>query len=350
MAALSEVLTLLTFLSTAYSQMPPEAQVPKDYIVDVKQECGKEGTQSKVCVMTDLTVFIQLECKGGNLYNFTSVNSVNHCADVYFTGDENKRCVYPKRHDLRLYCVKVLVNVVNKEGSSVGINRLLRYTMTCTYDENGEQKSGNSSIVEQYHAPKGVNGHAGSKTKMGVTILLTDIRGVPLTSGVPIDKTVCLKVVLDNSTGLLVGSKPLTLFPVSCEAIGATTGQRHAFIRSGCGDGIIINKTTGFSMMPRAALSPYFKFFALENDNSFSIMCNFTLCSNCVGKNSCSGAAAKPRSIFKLFGKWIEAGNRLRREAPAENAYPGLTLLAEEDFNVADEGRLDSNPDSDRKS
>ncbi|XP_046578254.1 vitelline envelope sperm lysin receptor-like isoform X2 [Haliotis rubra] len=330
--------------------MPPEAQVPKDYIVDVKQECGKEGTQSKVCVMTDLTVFIQLECKGGNLYNFTSVNSVNHCADVYFTGDENKRCVYPKRHDLRLYCVKVLVNVVNKEGSSVGINRLLRYTMTCTYDENGEQKSGNSSIVEQYHAPKGVNGHAGSKTKMGVTILLTDIRGVPLTSGVPIDKTVCLKVVLDNSTGLLVGSKPLTLFPVSCEAIGATTGQRHAFIRSGCGDGIIINKTTGFSMMPRAALSPYFKFFALENDNSFSIMCNFTLCSNCVGKNSCSGAAAKPRSIFKLFGKWIEAGNRLRREAPAENAYPGLTLLAEEDFNVADEGRLDSNPDSDRKS
>nr|UNY67742.1 VEZP15 [Haliotis tuberculata] len=350
MAALSEVLTLLTFLSTAYSQVPPDAQVPEGYIVDVKQKCGKEGTQSKVCVMTDLTVFIQLECRGGHRYNVTLVNSVNYCADVYFTGDDTKRCVYPKRHDARLYCVKVMVNVVNKEGSTAGINRLLRYTMTCTYDENGEQASGKSSIVEQYHAPKGVNGHAGSKTKMGVTLLLTDIRGVPVSSGIPIDKTVCLKVVLDNSTGLLVGSKPLTLFPVSCEAIGATTGQRHAFIRSGCGDGIIINKTAGFSMMPRIALSPYFKFFALENDNSFRIMCNFTLCSNCVGKNSCSGSAAKPRSIFKLFGKWIEAGNRMRREAPVENAYPGHTLQAEEDFKLADGEKFDRNSDSDMKS
>ncbi|XP_071081419.1 vitelline envelope sperm lysin receptor-like [Haliotis cracherodii] len=348
MAGFSEALALLVFLTTALSQRPPGAQVPKDYIIDVKQKCGEEGTQTEVCVMTDLNVFIQLECKGGRLYNFTAVDRVKYCAVAHFTGDETKTCVYPKRHDLRLYCVKVLVDVVDKEGSSVGINRMIRYTMTCTYDENGEQVSGNSSIVEQYHAPNAVNGHAGKETAKGVTVLLTDIRGVPLKSGIPIDKTVCLKVLLDNSTGLLLDSKPISLFPVSCEAIGTTTGHRHAIVRSGCGDGIIIEKTKGFSMMPRVALSPYFKFFALENDSSFRIMCNFTLCSNCVGKNSCSGTAAKPRSIFKLFGKWIEAGNRMRREAPVENAYPGLTVLAEEDFQIANDGKHDINTDSDR--
>nr|ACX37425.1 vitelline envelope zona pellucida domain protein 15 [Haliotis rufescens] len=328
MAVFSEALALLVFLTTALSQRPPDAQVPKDYIIDVKQECGEEGTQTTVCVMTDLNVFIQLECKGGYLYNFTSVDRLEHCSIAHFTGDETKTCVYPKRHDLRLYCVKVLVNVVGKEGSSVGINRMIRYTMTCTYDENGDQVSGNSSIVEQYHAPNAVNGHAGKETAKGVTILLTDIRGVPLKSGIPIDKTVCLKVLLDNSTGLLLDSTPISLFPVSCEAIGTTTGHRHAIVRAGCGDGIIIHKTKGFSMKPPVALPPYLQVLPFKKGTPFPKKGQLYLGPKLGRKKPLEGPTPQPKKQLKLFWKGNGNWDKKEKETPGETQHPGRTRFA----------------------
>ena len=155
--------------------------------------------------------------------------------------------------------------------------------MTCTFDDKEiNRESDPGDVIESLVAPKELQSHHGNETNSTVSLTLTDVLGNAVPSdNVPLGKKVLLVARTDGAGG------EQGIYPISCDAVSDSAGVRYAVLRAGCGDGIVLRKSAGFSTTGRTTTSPYFKVFDLGIGHHIRFQCNFSLCEGTCDGSTC---------------------------------------------------------------
>ncbi|XP_048249364.1 vitelline envelope sperm lysin receptor-like isoform X2 [Haliotis rufescens] len=264
------------------------AKIPAGYILKVTPHCGEHPDRpAVVTIVTDLSVGAKAECAERTV-PFKTSDGVNFKLLVGYPGHSNLPCVFKKQQQVSTFVVKVL-------ASYGDVGRLMpqqeEVTITCTFDANAAGDTQAHNISQRLLTPKEIQSHMGQGSNATFTLRLTDIRGKDLaSSAVHLGRTVQLRAY---AVGLPQDSN---VMPVSCDAVSTVSGARYSILRAGCGDGVVISKTDGFSSFSSESRSPYFQTFRLEDDSQLRYECNFTLSkrpsgSDCqIAQCSCWGA------------------------------------------------------------
>nr|ACX37438.1 vitelline envelope zona pellucida domain protein 28 [Haliotis rufescens] len=279
---------------------------PSKYILDVSSHCGRSTSDATwVTGISDVDAEFQAVCKSGKVFKFNNVNGdrVNYSPPVHFTGNAASKCIFNRRGNSQVYVITVKASW--GEGSNLIHQSNREYQVTCVYGSRGSDDTQVQSISDRLIAAKSMQENKGPDSKFIIRLDIVDVLGVPVTF-MPQGRKVKLRAV-GRGQGREVGLKT-----IGCDAIGTTSNARYAVIRGGCGDGLIFKKTEGLTTRGLTATSPYFKVFAMRNDNLLKFECNFTMCaSNCDG-SSCSNGRRR-RDIWEGDSQIQQAHSRIIR-------------------------------------
>ncbi|XP_046556402.1 vitelline envelope sperm lysin receptor-like isoform X2 [Haliotis rubra] len=245
------------------------AKIPAGYILKVTPHCGAHPVRpALVTIVTDLTVCAVAECAERTV-PFKTSDGVNFQLFIAYPGQSNLPCVFKKQKHVMTFVVKVLVSYGERERS---LRRKEKVTIICTFDGKNTSGSQTYSIIQKLLAPMEIQRNVGQDSNATFTLRLTDIYGNDLSSSsVHLGRTVQLRA---SAVGLPIDAN---MMPVSCDAVSTVSGTRYSILRAGCGDGMVFNKTDGFSSFSNETRSPYFQTFVLEDDSPLKYECNFTL-------------------------------------------------------------------------
>nr|UNY67754.1 VEZP27 [Haliotis tuberculata] len=264
------------------------AKLPAGYILKVTPHCGAHPVRpALVTIVTDLTVRAVAECADGRV-PFKTSDGVNFQLFIAYPGQSNLPCVFKKQKHVLTFMVKVMVSYGESERS---LFQQEHVAITCTFDSKATSGSQTHSINQKLLAPNEIQLNLGQDSNATFTLRLTDIYGNDLSSSsVHLGRTVQLRA---SAVGL---RHDANMMPVSCDAVSTVSGARYSILRAGCGDGVVFNKTDGFSSFSNETRSPFFQTFVLEDDSALRYECNFTLSERPSGKEcqipqcSCWGA------------------------------------------------------------
>ncbi|XP_067665841.1 vitelline envelope sperm lysin receptor-like [Haliotis asinina] len=260
--------------------------IPHKFILKVAPECGPSvNSVAKINIITDLYITGFARCKDGKKYEFRSSNKVNHILEVSYAGSG---CVFFKMDSSHVYTVPIFIQW-GSPASPLQTSEE-QYQVTCTFDKNGESKSDFKIITDALLAPREIQTNLGPLAKSGYTLDMTNVLGNALPSTVDIGRMVKLTAKSDGRSG------ESGLRALSCDVVGVKTTKRYAILRAGCGDGMIFNKSAGFTTKGLTSISPYFATFNLFQDEEVFFDCNFTLCRKACDGSSCATVRRK-RSI-----------------------------------------------------
>ncbi|XP_041350604.1 vitelline envelope sperm lysin receptor-like [Gigantopelta aegis] len=289
--------------------------IPEGHNLTVHVHCGNETVGGSVEVISDLVISATATCSAEYRDTLTQLDNATHpthIISVVYSGDNTRACVFSKREDV--YSIEIVVEW--REYPAAPPNKEI-YHVRCIY--NGSTSIGQVShpVLKNVIYPRVIEVYQGKLSKRNFSLLLVDVLnqnlvGVNIRTG----KTVQLKAFVGPDTSMMdqgagagpfnirsVGRDERTIYPVSCDAVGATHGTRYTILRAGCGDGIVFHQDAGFSIKRNVAESPYFKYFHIDGDDQMKFECNFTVCENCENENSCSN---KPKSSLNLDKLWNE--------------------------------------------
>nr|ABE72941.1 vitelline envelope zona pellucida domain 7 [Haliotis rufescens] len=296
-------MSLFPLLLVSACVMSAWAVIPHGYILSVTSNCGKENAKgAEIAIVTDLDIAARADCATSS-ENFTSTDEVNFKLSVGYPGFGSHACQLQKRKGARVYVLKMFVSY-GSPGAALHHSQE-EYTITCTFDAKNTQLTKQLKIGASRVAPKEVKSWSGKKTNAVIRLLLVDVlgrdvHGQRLATG----RKVQLKAF---ATGTAPNERGLR--PVSCDAIGVTTGARFALLRSGCGDGWFIKRNQGFTTRGLSCASPFFSAFSLPNKEPMGFQCNFTVCErNCDG-DSCAVDKARRRKSASSDESFIPASS-----------------------------------------
>ncbi|XP_046576674.1 vitelline envelope sperm lysin receptor-like isoform X2 [Haliotis rubra] len=282
--------------------------IPHHFIMKVAPECGPNvKSVAKINIVTDLHITGFARCKDGKKYEFRSSNRVNHFLEVSYAGSG---CVFFKMDSSNVYTVPIFIQW-GSPASPLQTSEE-QYQVTCTFDKNGESKSGSKIITDALLAPREIQTNLGPLAKSGYTLDMTNVLGNALPSTVDIGRMVKLTAKSDGRGG------ESGLRALSCDVVGVKTNKRYSILRAGCGDGMIFNKTAGFTTKGLTSISPYFATFNLFQDEEVFFDCNFTLCRKACDGSSCATVRRKRSMDNDLSGESI---NGIASNTVNVNAY-----------------------------
>nr|UNY67748.1 VEZP21 [Haliotis tuberculata] len=270
--------------------------VPHKFILKVAPECGPTvKSVAKINVITDLFITGFARCKDGKNYKFSTTDNVNHLLEVSYAGSG---CVFFKMDSSNVYTVPIFIQYGSPTGPVQTSEE--QYQVTCTFDKNGQSKSGFKVVSDALLAPREIQTNLGPSSKSGYSLDMTDVLGNALPNTVDIGRMVKLTAKSDGRGG------ESGLRALSCDVVGVKTTKRYAILRAGCGDGMIFKKTAGFTTKGLTSVSPYFATFNLFQDEEVFFDCNFTLCRKACDGSSCATARRKRSMDIDLSGERID--------------------------------------------
>nr|UNY67752.1 VEZP25 [Haliotis tuberculata] len=257
------------------------AAFPKGYVLRVSSNCGKsESDEAVVTIMADLDFKGTAVCAGNIAVPFQRIDKATARLTVKYKSSGSSTCQFTKRDKVRVYVIHVKV-AYGEEGHLVFQAEEER-TVTCTFDPTNKNQTQGSVITAGLIAPSALSNYQGPAITSSLKLQLTDVLGKDMV-GRKVWRS--RKVQLKGTTSGSSGEKGVK--PVSCDAIGQSSGRRYAIIRAGCGDGIVFPKDKGFSTEGLVTKSPFFESFGIENDTALNFQCNFTLCRKKCDGDSC---------------------------------------------------------------
>ncbi|XP_046352061.2 vitelline envelope sperm lysin receptor-like [Haliotis rufescens] len=276
MEALRGVLTLTVVALTLIVQ---ESYGRLDYISSVSSTCPENGDNvANLSVLTDLVdAQPYAVCQGRRTFLFFKVGAGKWGLRGHLTGDPLKVCVFNRKDDSRTYVLHVYVPLTG----GIIISGEAPKVITCTYDNFGERESPKSTFSNSKQPLEGILSNKGKEANSTIDMYLSDVQNKRLVGKIRMGRYIQLQAeLLGNYTD-----------EVGLQAIGCYVKGRFSnyyVLIAGCGDGMIIKKTDGFTTKGRRTASPYFKAFKLVGTQTLDFRCTFVICAkNCDG-SSCN--------------------------------------------------------------
>ncbi|XP_067686910.1 uncharacterized protein [Haliotis asinina] len=273
---------LVDFSYLGTGSIEPCNENPDKFILDVSSQCGRSTSDAAwVTGISDVDADFLAVCKSGNVFKFHNANGdrVNYRLPVHFSGDASSKCVFNRKGNSQVYVITVKASW--GEGSNLIHKSNREYQVTCVYGSRGSDDTRIQSISDRLIAAKTMQENKGPDSVSTIQLEVVDVLGAPVTF-MPQGRKVKLSA---KSKG---EGRELGIRTIGCDAIGTKTKARYAVIRAGCGDGLIFKKNEGFTTNGLTATSPYFKVFAMRDDNLVKFECNFTMCATKCDGSSCS--------------------------------------------------------------
>nr|UNY67757.1 VEZP30 [Haliotis tuberculata] len=265
-----------------------QAVVPPGYLLDIEPACGKNGiADAAIHLLTDYDAEAKAVCAGNKEVSFTSTDGVFFTLPVSYPvkGGGSSPCKFVKKKDAFVYTI--LVNVAFGSPGSRLHQTDERYTITCSYQPGANKKSSSVKVKPGAAAPKVIEGNTPPKSPSPILLYLVDVIGRKITGSVNAGKSVRLKAVT-------LGPADKGLRPESCDALNSK-GGRLSILRSGCGDGMVLKQTQGFTTLGKRTYSAFFKVFTVNGDPQLKFECNFTVCAKTCNGPSCFPKGRKRR-------------------------------------------------------
>ncbi|XP_041362950.1 vitelline envelope sperm lysin receptor-like [Gigantopelta aegis] len=192
-----------------------------------------------------------------------------------------------KQRDSEVYSVLVVARFGESDAPFVSKPLEERTIVTCTLGKHGHAQS-SLRVREGKMSKYEIQGNTGQQTTSNITLFVSDIKGHYLTQREIGQGRLVQIVVLSDGAGREEG-----IHPNHCDAVGLTTGKRYAVFLAGCGDGVVMYNTKGFTVTGNKAVSPYFEMFQLQGERLMTFECNVTLCSTACNGSTCPNTRRK---------------------------------------------------------
>ncbi|CAG2237617.1 unnamed protein product [Mytilus edulis] len=142
-----------------------------------------------------------------------------------------------------------------------------------------------SSVIEVSRSlvpTKQLQSHLGHTASSAFIMEVQDVLGRTITGNIGFRTKIRLVITMSGT------AKEKGFKVVNCEGVTEGSSHKYSFLRSGCGDGYVLESDKGFVTDGLVARSPYFKSFMLYSSTSLSFQCTFNTCEeNCDG-DSCT--------------------------------------------------------------
>ncbi|ESO83787.1 hypothetical protein LOTGIDRAFT_132769 [Lottia gigantea] len=250
------------------------------FFFTVSVDCGANvaANDPVISILTDVEITAAAKCQGGDK-NFVSDDSVHYTLPAAFTARDS-RCLLYRRESSEHYVVDVEIHY-GEQGSLI-LTKQKILTAICNFGDHGKDDSAQHSIREGPIAPieiQSIVGETIPKSELTLSVQTVD------------DQDAVVPMALDRRYsvyGTYTGSlSNVGLKPVSCDAV-SDSGDRYSVLRAGCGDGLIFDRSEGFTTLGTTFRSPYFVAFHLSSSTNLAFDCNVTLCSpSCDGVRFC---------------------------------------------------------------
>ncbi|XP_076093796.1 vitelline envelope sperm lysin receptor-like [Mytilus galloprovincialis] len=253
-----------------------------DMVLNVYTTCAPDvnGT-AHISVVSDKAVDVLIDCRNHEVYNVSQTGPPEYYNTTvqYPENVTEPGCVFTKKANSNAYYATVEISYSDESG----VRRVVdTYIVTCTYDTHNDSMSSVIEVSRSLVPTKQLQSHLGHSASSAFIMEVQDVLGRTITGNIGFRTKIRLVITMSGT------AKEKGFKVVNCEGVTEGSSHKYSFLRSGCGDGYVLESDKGFVTDGLFARSPYFKSFMLYSSTSVSFQCTFNTCEeNCDG-DSCT--------------------------------------------------------------